>query len=102
MHNDKINSIKKELENIFDGVKTTEKLEQIKAEYMGKNGKITTLNSLIREVPNEEKKEFGMQVNELKDLFNTKYTQIKEEIEEAEINAKLNKEAIDVTLPGTD
>ncbi len=102
MHNDKINSVKKELENVFDGVNTLEKLEQIKVEYMGKNGKITTLNSLIREIPNEEKKEFGMQVNELKDLFNTKYTQIKEEIEEAEINEKLNKEAIDVTLPGTE
>ncbi len=102
MHNDKINSIKKELENVFEGVNTKEKLEQIKVEYMGKNGKITTLNSLIREIPNEEKKEFGMRVNELKDLFNTKYTQIKEDIEEAEINEKLNKEAIDVTLPGTE
>ena len=33
---------------------------------MGKNGKITLLNQLIKDVPNEEKREFGMKVNEVK------------------------------------
>lgn len=101
MYNDKISSIKDELNTVFDGIDTLEKLEKIKVEYTGKNGKITLLNSLIKDVPNEEKKVFGMQVNELKNIFNDRYNKIYNEIEDRIINDKLNSEAIDVTLPGT-
>ena len=76
-------------------------LENIKTEYMGKNGKITLLNGKIKEVPNEEKKEFGMAVNEIRNEFNEKYEKIKKNLEDAEINQKLASEAIDITLPGT-
>lgn len=101
MYKEKIEELKKELNNIFKNIDTLEKLETIKVEYMGKNGKITTLSSFIKEIPNEEKKEFGMSLNELKNIFNENYNKIKEDLENAEINAKLNGEAIDVTLPGT-
>ncbi len=102
MYNEKVNEIKKELQTAFDGIDTLDKLDNVKTLYMGKNGKITELNSLIKEVPNEEKKNFGMQVNELKNIFNTTYAQIAEDIENKEINEKLNSEAIDVTLPGVE
>ncbi len=100
MYNDKIKEIENDLQIVFEGIKTLNDLENLKVLYMGKNGKITLVNSLIKDVPNEEKKEFGMKVNELKNIFNSSYEKIKEELENAEINAKLNKEAIDVTLPG--
>ena len=35
-------------------------LESIKVKYMGKNGKITLLNTMIKDVPNDQKKEFGI------------------------------------------
>ncbi len=101
MYKEKIEVISKELENIFNDITDEKKLEDIKVEYMGKNGKITILNSLIKDVPNEEKKNFGMEVNELKNTFNTKYEEIKNKLEEKIINEKLESEAIDVTLPGT-
>ena len=101
MHNEKIKEIESELKSIFEGSINQKRLEELKVEYMGKNGKITVLNSLIKDVPNEEKKEFGMKVNELKNTFNTKYEEIKERLEEDLINEKLESEAIDVTLPGT-
>ncbi len=101
MHNDKIEEISKSLEESFKGISKISDLENLKVLYMGKNGQITLLNSLIKDVPNEEKKEFGMKVNELKNTFNTNYEKLKEELEQKEINEKLNKEAIDVTLPGT-
>lgn len=102
MYKDKIEALKNELKDLFIGDMTKEKLESIKVDYLGKNGKITQLNSLIKEVPNEDKKEFGMAVNELKNEFNTAYSKISIELDAKEINEKLNSEAIDVTLPGTE
>ena len=101
MYNERLKELLTEVSNIFNGVDNRNDLEKLKNEYMGKNGKITQINSLIREVPNEEKKEFGMKVNEIKNLFNDSYQKISEEIEVREINKKLESEAIDVSLPGT-
>ncbi len=101
MYKDKIEEINEELKSVFTNIDKEQTLENIKVEYMGKNGKISTLNSMIREVPNEEKKEFGMAVNNLRNTFNELYSKIKEELENKEINEKLNNEAIDVTLPAT-
>ncbi len=101
MYNEEISKIKKELETVFNDINTKEALENIRQEYMGKNGSITELGSKIREVANEDKKAFGMSVNELKNIFNENYEKISEALEEQEINEKLNKEAIDVSLPGT-
>ena len=101
MYNERLKELLTEVSNIFNGVDNRNDLEKLKNEYMGKNGKVTQINSLIREVPNEEKKEFGMKVNEIKNLFNDSYQKISEEIEVREINKKLESEAIDVSLPGT-
>ena len=101
MHNERIETLMNEVKSIFDGIDTKKKLEDLKVLYMGKNGKIVQLNQLIKDVPNEEKREFGMKVNEIKNYFNENYETISKDIELKEINEKLNSEAIDVTLPGT-
>lgn len=101
MYNEELSSLKKEIESIFDNISDKQKLESIKVEYMGKNGKITLMNQLIKNIPNEEKKNFGIKINELKNIFNERYEKLLEELEEKEINDKLNSEAIDVTLPGS-
>ena len=43
--------------------------------------------------PNEEKKEYGMEVNRARTFFNDKYTEILAKLEEERINKKL-KEAV--------
>lgn len=101
MYTEKVQELMNEINGLFDNIKTKKELEAIKAEYMGKNGKIILLNQLIKEIPNEEKKAFGMQVNEVKNKFNDEYQRVLEELETREINEKLNSEAIDVSLPGT-
>lgn len=101
MYNEKVNKLLSEITNLFNNVNSLEETEKIKNEYLGKNGKITLINQLIREIPNEEKKEFGMKVNELKNKFNNELNKVINELKEKEINEKLNSEAIDVSLPGT-
>lgn len=95
----RIEEIKLLIEDKTKEVNTLEELANLKTEFMGKNGYITEVQSMIKEVPNEEKKEFGMKLNEVRTLFNTKYEEIKTKLEEEEIARKLEKDAIDITLP---
>lgn len=97
----KIDELRQEIENIFDNVDNMKKLNELKVEYLGKKGKITELNSVIKTLPNDEKKSFGMKVNEVKVLFNSKYEEKRNIFEEEEANKRLESEKIDVTLPST-
>ena len=96
-----MDQIKKEIQTKLTSAKTLEELNNLKVEYLGKKGIITELNSKIKEIPNEEKKAYGMKVNELRTLFNDLYNQSKENIELEEVNRRLESEAIDITLPAT-
>ena len=75
-------------------------LDEIRVEYFGKKGHFTQLMQELRNVAAEERPAMGAKINEAKqaalDFLNAK----KAEWEQAELNAKLEKERIDVSLPG--
>ncbi len=96
---DKIEEIKKLIEEKTSNISALDELNNLKVEFLGKKGIITEYQSMIKDIPNEEKKEFGMKVNEVRSLFNTKYEEIKNRLEAEIINKKLEDEAIDITLP---
>ena len=96
-----VNELKEEIMKSFEEVKTLEQLNNLKVEYLGKKGKITELNAMIKDLPNEEKKEFGKSVNEVRTLFNEKYEEELARLEQDRINQKLESEKIDITLPAT-
>ena len=96
---EKVENLKQELLDKISSVKSIKELNDLKAEYMGKTGIITTLQSGIKDVPNEEKKEYGMNVNILRTAFNENYESKLNLLEEEEINKKIESERIDVTLP---
>ena len=82
-------------------ISSLNELNNLKVEFLGKKGIITEFQSMIKDIPNEEKKEFGMKVNEVRTLFNTRYEDIRNKLETKLINEKLEEEAIDITLPST-
>ena len=101
MENKKIVETKKLLEkDLIDKVSLKE-LNDLKVKYLGKKGLITILNSEIKNIPNEEKKEFGMKVNELRTIFNDYFDTKKKELDLEELNKRLEKETIDISLPST-
>lgn len=101
MNKETINKLKKEIENIFEDNLNLQKLNDLKVEYLGKSGKITELSKGMKDVPNEEKKEYGILINELRTLFNNKFDEYKEKLENEELNKKIAEEKIDITLPAT-
>ena len=74
-------------------------LNQIKSDLFGKNGLVTSQFKKIGTIHVSERKKFASDLNiikdELQDLINLKIN----EIQKANINEKLEKEKIDVTLP---
>jgi len=74
-------------------------INQIKSELFGKNGLISSQFKKIGTLAESERKKFASDLNvikdELQDLINFKIN----EVENAEINKKLDKEKIDITLP---
>lgn len=87
------------LDGLFENVKSKNELDSIKNEYLGKKGHITLLNTKIKDLPNEDKKEYGMRVNGVKTKFNTLFEECFKKLEEEEINRRLEQEKIDITLP---
>ena len=98
MYNDKLEELLKEVKSLTK-VDNRKELDELKNTYMGKSGKITLIQQLIKEIPNEEKKEFGIKVNEIRNTFNDFYNELLDAITTNEINLKLESERIDVTLP---
>ena len=98
MYNDKLEELLKEVKSLTK-VDNRKELDELKNTYMSKNGKITLIQQLIKEIPNEEKKEFGIKVNEIRNTFNDFYNELLDTITTNEINLKLESERIDVTLP---
>ena len=95
-----MDKIKKDIEKEISSINNINELRDIKVKYMGKKGIITELNSKIKDIPKEEKKEYGMKVNEVRTLFNTLYDEKNKELEDKLLNEKLASEKIDITLPG--
>ena len=88
------------LESELETVKTKNDLAVIKAHFMGKDGIVTNLSLKIRDIPNEDKKEFGKFLNEIKNEVMSRIDNLLKELEEKELNQKLEGEKIDISLPG--
>ena len=98
---EKVNAIKKEYEEKVSGITSIKTLNDVRVEYLGKQGKITELSKMMKDVPNDQKKEFGMLVNEVRNFVTESLDTIKEKLEKDALNKKLESEKIDITLPGT-
>lgn len=90
--------IKKKIENC----KTLQELEVIRLEYLGKKGLLPSEMKLLGNLPIDQKKIKGQELNNLKTFIEVSVNDHKILIENAELEQKLKNESIDVTLPHTE
>ena len=90
--------IKKKIENC----KTLQELEVIRLEYLGKKGLLPSEMKLLGNLPIDQKKIKGQELNKLKTFIEVSINDHKILIENAELEQKLKNESIDVTLPHTE
>jgi phenylalanyl-tRNA synthetase alpha chain len=94
-----IKKIKEEFLNKLQGDLSLSEVNQIKSDLFGKNGIISLEFKRIGQIQESERKKFASDLNEIKNILQNQIDFKINKIEELEINEKLNKEKVDVTLP---
>ena len=75
-------------------------LENAKALFLGKSGRITELMKGLAALPVDEKKSRGAAINLAKQAIESALNRRRQALAEIELQAQLRAEALDVTLPG--
>jgi phenylalanyl-tRNA synthetase alpha chain len=87
-------------ETEFTAAGTPAELENAKARFLGKTGRVTELLKGMAALSVEEKKTRGAEINVVKQRIETALTARRQALADAELQAQLKAEALDVTLPG--
>ena len=75
-------------------------LENAKARFLGKEGALTVLLKGLGKLDPEQKREMGARINQAKQQVEELLTARRAALAQAELDARLASETIDVTLPG--
>lgn len=95
-----LDEILKYFEEQAKSVENDEQLNNLRVEFLGKNGKLTEALKLIKDVPVNEKKSYGEAVNKLKVQIESKVEDIKSKIAQKLLEEKLNNtKKVDLTIP---
>ncbi len=74
------------------------KLLELKVKYLGKSGEFTSLLKGLKDVSGDQKAEMGKRLNEARNEIEELFTLALNAADEAELQERLEKEALDVTL----
>lgn len=96
----KIEVVQQEALAAIENAKNMDLLQEVRIKYLGKKGSIQSLMSLMKSLPKEEKPAFGGLVNTCKKTVSEALAKKQEELALYEMNAKMEKEKIDISLPG--
>ncbi len=96
-----LDQLKSQAAQAFEKAQNPQDLYQAKVQFLGKAGAITDVMKLMASLPKEEKPSFGKKVNEVKQFLEDLYSQREAFLTEKEIQAKMENEKLDLTLPGS-
>lgn len=92
---EQLQQYKEDLEKVE--VTSAEEVEQLRIKFLGQKGVLKELFGAFKSVPNEQKKEFGKQLNELKNLAQEKILELKSSVSD---QGSEEGSIADLTLPG--
>ena len=95
-----LDEIKKEAIVKIEAATTMQEMNELRAYYMGKKSPLAEIMKTLASATIEEKKTIGAASNKVKQEIELAIANKRVAIENAEINAQLEKEAIDVTMDG--
>src|SRR6266850_3670454 len=98
---DKLRTIEQQFERELASVVDHKSLEDIRARYLSrKSGLLTVELQNLGKLPKEQRAEFGRVANEVKLKIESSLEALETTIVEHEKQSALEREALDVTLPG--
>lgn len=98
--NEKINGVLENAKKMLEEAKEISAVEEIRVKYLGKKGELTGILKQLGSLSPEERPKVGQLVNVAKQKLDETIKAKVKEIKEIELEKALEKEKIDVTMPG--
>ena len=95
-----LDSLVESATQLFAQSATPADLENAKAQFLGKSGRVTELMKGMAQLSVEEKKSRGAAINVAKQAIEAALTARRQALADAELQLQLKAEALDVSLPG--
>lgn len=96
---EKIEEIRKSAKEKLVEIQNLQELQDLKVKYLGKKGELTSILKGLGSLSAEERPKVGSMVNELRDEIEKSVQEVESNIKAKQLEQKLEKEKIDVTMP---
>lgn len=97
---EKLELIKEAAVSEISKISSSNEIENIRVKYLGKKGELTTILRGMGALTQEERPIIGKVANEVREIIEGKIEEALAHIKNKEKQAKLEKEVIDISLPG--
>ncbi|WP_271629680.1 phenylalanine--tRNA ligase subunit alpha [Caldicellulosiruptor sp. DIB 104C] len=95
-----ISNLKVQCMGEIANVKNLKELEEFQIKYLGKKGIVKNMLKELSTLPSDKRAQAGRQLNELRDFIEGQINELRKKFEEEEKQKRIQKERIDVTIPG--
>ena len=92
--------IREEVLASLSKVHTAEEITEVRVKTLGRKGSLTQLLKQLGALPEAERKEIGKRANEIKEALESQIEEALRQLKEREKKEALEKEKVDITLPG--
>lgn len=97
---DELERLQSEIADSISQASTEKELSEIRVKVLGKKGSLTQLLKQLGTLPEKDRKEIGKKANQVKESTEARIEEALSFVRERERREALEKEKIDVTLPG--
>lgn len=95
-----LDSLIQDAVELFESTNSPADLENAKAQFLGKSGRVTELMKGMAQLPVEVKKTRGAAINVVKQAIESALNSRRKALADQELEVQLKAEALDVSLPG--
>ncbi len=97
---DEIGEMEKDALTELDGISSGQELEEFRTRYLGRKGLLTKVLRRLGELPQEERSAVGQRANALRRKLEEEITRRNQTLRREALARTLEREQLDVTLPG--
>lgn len=95
-----LDSLEQQALEAIGGAEDLAALDDVRVRFLGKKGEVTSLLKTLGSLPPEERRERGQAINRLKSSVQEALDTRRRDLENRDLESRLERESVDVTLPG--
>ncbi len=96
-----LENIRQKALEAIENAQSTNNIEEIKIEYLSRKSELNNIKKNLKDLSNDDKRIIGSLANKIANEIEEKISEKYQTLYQKELNEKLEKERIDITLPGS-